>query len=160
MLFGNVSMTHPSYIIVDNVRKTVSCIQRVFDLVDVTLPVICQYQGIQYSKCRSQRMVESKYTDQESFYDTHEFTSNDIPNKEFHEMSYESPVPPDYFFTCHSSQSGIERECIALDASTTLIKEFDRLNLEPICSNIHHVHCSSISSDYISSVNNPPSLKV
>ena len=53
----------------------------------------------------------------------------------------------------------MERECITLDTSTTSIKGFDWLNLESICSSIHHVHCSSISSDYIPSVNNSPSPK-
>ena len=48
-------------------------------------------------------MVESKYTDQESFYDTQEFTPNEILNEVFHETSYELPAPPEYFFTCHSS---------------------------------------------------------
>ena len=46
MLFGNISMTHTSYIIVDSIRETVSPIQRVNDLVDITLPVIHRYQGI------------------------------------------------------------------------------------------------------------------
>jgi hypothetical protein len=64
MLFGNVSMIHPSYIIVDSIRETVSRIQRVHDLVDVTLPVIHQYQGIRYTEWKSQSMVEPKYADQ------------------------------------------------------------------------------------------------
>ena len=159
MSFGNVSMIHPSYIIVNSIRETVSRIQRVHDLVDVTLPVINQYQGIRYTEWKSQSMIEPKYADQESFYDTQEFITNNIPNEEFHETSYELPVPPEYFFTCHSSQSEMERECITLDTSTTSIKGFDWLNLESICSSIHHVHCSSISSDYIPSVNNSPSPK-
>ena len=104
-------------------------------------------------------MVELTYTDQESFYDTQEFTPSEILSEEFHESSCELPTPPDYFFTCPSSQSEMEIECITLDTTTTLIQGFDWLNLESICSNIHHVHCSSMSSDCIPSVDNSPSLK-
>ena len=54
----------------------------------------------------------------------------------------------------------MKNECIILDTATTSTKGFHCLNLESICSNIHHVHCSSISSDYIPSVNNSTSPKV
>ena len=46
-------MTHISYIIVDSIRITVSRIQRVHDLVDVTLPDIHQYQVIQCAEWKS-----------------------------------------------------------------------------------------------------------
>ena len=48
ILFRNVSMTHPSYIIVDSIRETIFRIQRFYDLVDVTSSVIHQYQNIPY----------------------------------------------------------------------------------------------------------------
>ena len=59
-------------------------------------------------------MVETKYTDQESFYDSQELIPNYIPNAEFHETSYKLPAPPEIFITCHSSQSEMGRECITL----------------------------------------------
>ena len=130
MLFENVSMIHPIYIIVDSIRKTVSRIQRVHDLVVVTIQVIHQCQSIQCAEWKSQSMVESTYTDQESFYDTQEFIPSEIINEEFHEIYCGLLVPPEYFFTCHTSQSEMERECIILDMTTTLIKGFHWLNLE------------------------------
>ena len=59
MLFGNLSLTHPSYIVADNIIDTVSRIQRIHDLVMITLPVIHQYQYIWYDKWKYQSMVRS-----------------------------------------------------------------------------------------------------
>ena len=64
-------------------------------------------------------MVESRYADQELFYNIQELTPSEILKEEFHETSCELSVPPDYFFTCHSSQSEMKRECITLEISTT-----------------------------------------
>ena len=54
----------------------------------------------------------------------------------------------------------MERKYITLDTEATSIMRFNCLNLESISSNIQHVHCSSISSDYIPSINNYPSPNI
>ena len=62
-------------------------------------------------------MLESKYTDQESVYETQEFTLSEILNKEFRETSCELPAPPKYLFMCHSIKYEMERKYITLDTN-------------------------------------------
>ena len=58
-----------------------------------------------------------------------------------------------------SNQPEINREYIILDTATIQTRTFGWLNLDSICRSVRHLHCSSISSDYIPSMHNYLSTK-
>ena len=58
MLSGNVSLPHSAHTIFEMITDTVSRIRRVHDLVEVSLPVIQQYQFIRYNEFKSLNTLE------------------------------------------------------------------------------------------------------
>ena len=91
MLFGHTYTTHPAHIILEGITDTISRIQRVHDLVEVSLPVIYQYQCIRYNELKSLGIPEPISIDMETFYDTLEFDPSKIPNDDFND-AYHYPT--------------------------------------------------------------------
>ena len=103
-------MTRSVHTIFEDIRDTLSRIQPVLDLVEVSLPVIQHYPYIKYNEFTSLSTPEPISADTEKNYDTIEFVPSEILNYKFHDAYYYFTILPDYFLLSYSNQSEINRE--------------------------------------------------